>query len=198
MQRSAYIVYKGYNMINTNENQILSYFTEDQNLFSYREIEVLNLHNNYAYIDNMFPLFNIPENMNSILQSTDWILTIDCPHFFSPVGIYESSLLGRILIYINKDYQLSFAGNSLQDLPYVAFIYHNNIFNKNEIPSYEEAIKKYETWCAENSILTDTYNLFHDKNRELLMDDGDKFFDYIDSIYELIFPTIEEQELTAK
>lgn len=132
-------------MINTNEKQILSYFAENQNLFFHREIEILNLHSiNYECIECiacMFPLFNIPEKMNSILQSTDWILTIDCPHFFSPVGIYESSLLGRILIYINKDYQLSFAGNSLQDLPYVAFIYHNNIFNKNEISAYEEAIK---------------------------------------------------------
>lgn len=179
-------------------NDVITYFQNNNTLFNDTDILFFDQKsNNYQEIAKYFPTSTIPQKMDQIFKSTRWLFLIDLDQIYSPLGLYYTEQYGNIVIYMDKDYKLKLASPSIQDFPYFAFLLSSVIMDENEIDSNIQELLKYETWCKENNISLDHFNLYHNKDGQIFSyySDIHVSMDFEKQIYHDIFPSIEEQQI---
>lgn len=182
-----------------NNLDIINYFKQnDISLFPHTYMEYLNINDQDSIRKKYFSEVPVPDSTRKIINNTDWLIDIDEPNVFTPVGYYKEK---DCIIYFDKSCILRFAAKNIQDIPFL--IYGFNYGYTLEPVSDEERedalenlknLNIYSNWCKINHIELDPLHLHHDENGHIISGLS-KFYEYERLHYNSFFPTHEEQEL---
>lgn len=184
-----------------NNLDIIDYFMEhDLILFPNTHMEYINTNNQDSIRKKYFAECPTPDITKNIINNTDWLIDIDEPNIFTPVGHYKEK---DCIIYFDKSGILRFAAKNIQDIPFLIYGFNHGYpltpysdeekEKENELEHLKN-LNIYSNWCSKNNIELDPLHLHHDENGNII-NSLSKLYQYERLHYNLIFPTKEEQEL---
>jgi len=184
-----------------NNIDIIYYFIEhDLRLFPNTHMEYLHINDQDSIRKKYFSGIPVPDTTRKIINNTDWLIDIDEPNVFTPVGYYKEK---NCIIYFDKNCILRFAAKNIQDIPFLIYSFNYGYtlepFSDEERADALENLTNlniYSNWCKTNHIEFDPLHLHHDGNGNgNIISNLSKFYKYEKMHYNSIFPTHEEQEL---
>ena len=143
-----------------NDLDTIDYFMgHNLSLFPNTYMEYLHINNQNIIRKKYFSEIPIPDVTIKIINNTDWLIDIDEPNIFTPVGYYEER---DCIIYFDKSCILRLAAKNIQDIPFLIYAFNYGYLlepvSDEERADALENLKNlniYSNWCKENNIELD-------------------------------------------